>query len=87
MSFPRSIAVLIKGDIKHPMKIIFNRPVCSHRTLQSLRIMGIQTADKIARFLGYFVIDFSFGRDGDNTLQAFPAMPLLQPSNVGGCSK
>jgi hypothetical protein len=77
VSFASPVAIFVKGDIKHPMKIIFKSPMRSHHTLQSLRIIGIKTADKIACFLAHLVADFSFGRDRDNTLQALSVMPLL----------
>jgi len=68
MAFAGSVAIFIKGDIKHPVKVVFNRPMRPHHTLQPLRVIGIKAADEIACLFSDLVIGFPFGGDRDNAL-------------------
>ena len=83
MSFTGPVAIFIKGDIKNPVKVVFNRPMRPHHTLQSFWIVRIQTTDEIACFFSGLATDFSFGSGSNNALQAFPVMPLPQPGHIG----
>ncbi len=68
VTFTRSAAIFIKSDIKYPVQVVFNGPVCPNCVPEFAGIICTEAAEKIAYLFADLAACFSSGGHGNNAL-------------------
>lgn len=68
MAFACPVVVFIKSNIKHPVQVVLNGPVCPNRMFRFAGVVCTETAEKITRLFANLIIQLSFGGSRNNAL-------------------